>query len=335
MNLITGATGLLGSHIAERLRQRGEPVRALVRAGADTRWLDQLGGVEKAEGSLTDPQSLHAACRDVEVVYHAAARVGDWGPWEDFVRVTVDGTRHLMEAALAAGARRFLHISSISAYGHVNGEGLVLDETAPIGRELYKWAYYSRSKVMAEELLWEAHRTRGLPLTIVRPSWIYGERDRASVGRLVAAIGSGKAKLIGQGDNRLNLVYAGSVAEGAILAAQSEKAVGEAYNCSHDGAITQAGYQNKIAEVIGASPVTKSVPYSVAYRGGFLLELFGHALGRQSPPFITRYSVWLMGRRCFFECKKLGDQLGWAPAIDYDTGIRRAVEWHLAHSRPN
>ncbi len=117
MNLVTGATGLLGSHIVEQLCKRGLPVRALVRPGSDISWL-KTQGVELAAGDITDPASLRAACQGVDVVYHAAAKVGDWGPWQEFQRITVDGTRNVVEAAVAAGVRRLVHISSIRAYGY-------------------------------------------------------------------------------------------------------------------------------------------------------------------------------------------------------------------------
>src|SRR5262245_55461715 len=132
MNLVTGATGLLGSHIVEQLRRRGRPVRVLVRPGADRSWL-KMQNVESVDGDLFDEKSLRVACQGVTAVYHAAARVGDWGPWDDFVRVSIDGTRYLIDAAIASGVPRFIHVSSISAYGHRNGPGLVLDETAPLG----------------------------------------------------------------------------------------------------------------------------------------------------------------------------------------------------------
>ena len=92
MNLITGATGLLGSHIAEKLASAGEPVRVLVRPGSDTSFLDTLK-VEKALGDVTEPASLTAAMQGVRTVYHAAAQVGDWGPWDRFVAVSIEGTR--------------------------------------------------------------------------------------------------------------------------------------------------------------------------------------------------------------------------------------------------
>jgi nucleoside-diphosphate-sugar epimerase len=332
MNLITGATGLLGSHIAENLRAAGEPVRALVRAGSDTRFLEGLGA-ELARGDVTDPASLAEALRGVRTVYHAAAQVGDWGPWHRFVAVTIEGTRNMLAAAARAGVKRFLHVSSISAYGHPDGEGLVLDETAPLGVDLHRWSYYSRAKVQAEKIAWEAHRRGDVPLTVVKPSWLYGPRDRASMPRLIRAIRAGKAKLLGDGANRLNLTYAGNEAEGCILAATTDKALGQSYNLSNDGVITQAEYVNAIARCIGAPPVTKRVPYRVAYGAAFVMELFGHLFRTKKPPLVTRYSVWLIGRRCFFSADKARRELGWKPTVPYEQGIERAVKWCLENVR--
>jgi len=326
MNLITGATGLLGSHIAEKLVAAGEPVRALVRPSSDTRVLDTLG-VEKAIGDITDPSSLAEACKNVKTVYHAAAQVGDWGPWRRFVSVTIEGTRNMLLAARQAGVRRFLHVSSISSYGHPDGEGLVLDESAPLGVGLHKWSYYSRAKVQAEKLAWAAHQQGDLPVTVVKPSWLYGPRDRASMPRIIRAIRKGRAKLIGDGENRLNLTYAGNEAEGCILAATNEQAVGKAYNLSNDGILTQRQYFNKIAECLGAEPVRRKVPYKVAYGAAFMMELFGHLFRTKNPPLVTRYSVWLIGRRCFFSAQRARRELGWQPTVSYDQGIELTVKW--------
>ncbi len=327
MNLVTGATGLLGSHICEQLAA-AQPVRALVRRTSDTRFLDSLN-VEKVAGDLGDVAGLRRAMEGVDTVYHAAAQVGDWGPWKRFVAVTIDGTRNMLEAARDAGVRRFLHVSSISAYGHPDGKGLVLDESAPLGVHLHRWSYYSRAKAEAERLAWSAHERGDVPVTVVKPSWLYGPRDRASMPRLIRAIRAGKAKLIGNGTNRLNLTYAGNEAEGCILAATSDRAVGQAYNLSCDGVITQAEYMNKIADCLGAKPVTKKVPYRVAHTAAFFMELFGHMFRRKRPPLVTRYSVWLIGRRCFFSSDKARRELGWQPRVGYDEGIRLAVQWCL------
>ncbi|OQA00396.1 MAG: 3 beta-hydroxysteroid dehydrogenase/Delta 5--_4-isomerase [Planctomycetes bacterium ADurb.Bin412] len=328
MNLVTGATGLLGSHIAERLVQAGQPVRALVRAGSDTSFLDSLR-VEKIVANLANPSTLAAACQGVEVVYHAAARVGDWGPWSEFQRDTIEATKNMAEAAQKAGVRRFLHISSISAYGHPNGKNLVLDETAPLGTNLHRWSYYSIAKVEAEKLLWQMHRQQGLGLTVIRPSWIYGPRDRTSIARLHRMFTTGRIKILGSGNNRLNTVYAGNVADACLLAAQKEAAIGQAYNCSNDGEITQKEYMDKFAAAFGCRPPARKVPYWLAYSVGFDCECIGRLLRLKKPPFITRYSVWLMGRDVFFSTEKARRQLGWQSRIGYDEGIPLTAKWYL------
>ncbi len=326
MNLVTGASGLLGSHIVEQLRLRNRPVRVLVRGNSDTKWLKQQN-VEFVEGDITDRASLDRACAGVQTVYHSAARVGDWGPWADFVRITIDGTRNLAEAAAAAGCARFLHISSISAYGHPDGEGLVLDETAPLGVNLHRWSYYSRAKVQAENDLWAMHKAGRLPLTVIRPSWLYGPRDRATIFRLARLLREGKCKILGDGMNRLNVVYAGNVAEGAILAADSPKALGQAYNCCNDGEMRQKEWMNLLAAELGAPPVTKHVPYKVAYNVAFLMECFGHLFRTKKPPMITRYAVWLMGRRCYFSAEKARRELGWKSTVSYQEGVKKTIAW--------
>lgn len=334
MNLITGGTGLLGSHIIEQLRKRDQPVRALVRAESNTAWL-KTQDVELVTGDLADAESLRNACQGVTCIYHAAARVGDWGPWHEFQTYTIDGTRKLVEAAIGSGVKRFIHVSSVSAYGHGNPHGKVFTEADPLGQDMYRWAYYSRAKVAAEEIVWKAHREGKLAVTVIRPSWIYGIRDRASIARQVDAIRTGKMKIIGDGKNKLNVVYAGNVALGAILAAENDQAIGEAYNCSSDGDLTLEQYYNAIADALGEPRPKKHIPYGLAYSLAFLLECWGHLIGKKTPPLVTRYSVWLMGRRCFFSADKARRELGWKPEVTYEEGIPMTVKWYLDREKKN
>ncbi len=327
MNLVTGATGLLGSHIVEQLRRRGAPVRVLVRRGSDRSWL-ATQGVEFAEGDVTDAESLRKACAGCEVVYHSAARVGDWGPWEEFRQITIEGTQNIVNASIEAKVRRFVHISSISTYGYHTRDGTI-DETFDLGYKLYRWAYYSRSKIEAEHIVWDAHRSGKIQVTVIRPAWIYGERDRTTIARLVTMLRAGRAKILGRGDNRLNVVYAGNVAEGAILAAGNEKASGQAYNCSNDGEITQKQYFDLLARAVGVPPPRHHAPYRAAYIAGFLLECWGHLTASRKPPFITRYAVWLMGRRSYFSAEKARRELGWRATVTYEEGVPRTVRWYL------
>jgi nucleoside-diphosphate-sugar epimerase len=331
-DLVTGATGMLGSHIAERLVAQGRRVRALVRPTSDTRFLQSLG-IELVCGDLVDPDACVQAVRDVEVIYHAAAKVGDWGPWREFQASCIDATRNLGEAAVNAGIRRFLHISSTSAYGHPAEGGPPIDEAAPMGQNMWVWDAYTRSKVESEKVLWDLAARKGLPVTVIRPSWLYGERDRTTTARLVDRLRHRRVLLIGRGDNPLSAVYAGTVADAALLAAADPGSVGEAYNITNQGPITQRAFMNLLAEAADAPTVRRKVPYRLAYVVGFVLEAKGRLLRQARPPWVTRYATWLMGRELEYSTEKARTRLGWSPGLSYRESIDRTVRWLIEQER--
>jgi nucleoside-diphosphate-sugar epimerase len=323
LNVITGATGLLGSHIAEQLRERGERVRALVRPASDTTFLKQLG-VELAFGDLKERASLPGVLAGADVVYHCAARVGDWGPWRVFQREIIDATANLLDACRTAGVGRVLHVSSIIVYGHPRlPDGSSYTEDEPLGQNLRLWDYYCRAKVRAEGL---CRQYQG-DLTIVRPSWIYGPRDRTTLPRILKALDAGRVAIIGRGDNLLNVVYAGDVAEGAIRAANHPRAKGEAYNLSSEGEITQGDFLDLLADALERPRIRGHVSYSFAYWGGFISEVIGRMIRMRRPPHLTRYAVALVGRSTRFSIAKAREHLGWQPRTGAHEGVRRTLEW--------
>lgn len=324
LNVVTGATGLLGSHIAEQLRQRGDRVRALVRPGADTSFLQSIGA-ELVPGTLQDPASLVRFVEGADVVYHCAAKVGEWGPWRVFQEGILDATRNLLEACRAAQVGRVLHVSSITVYGHPRERTELFTEDEPLGQRL--WAigdHYCRAKVAAEELC----RTYEGPLTIVRPSWLYGPRDRVTVPRVLRALETGWARIVGPGDNLLNIVYAADVARGAILAAESPAAVGRAYNLASEGEITQRRLVDVATDLLGCPPVRKHVPFGLMFWTGFGLELLFRALCRPRPPVFTRYVVSLLGRSTRFSTARARTELGWRPEVGIEEGLCRTLPWY-------
>ncbi|HEY7156415.1 MAG TPA: NAD-dependent epimerase/dehydratase family protein [Gemmataceae bacterium] len=323
LNVVTGATGLLGSHIAEQLRTRGERVRALVRPNSDPTFLRQLG-VELAVGDLIEPDSLRRAVAGADVVYHCAARVGDWGPWRAFQREVIDATANLLDACRVVGVGRVLHVSSIIVYGHppICSERFTEDE--PLGQDLWLWDYYCRAKVRAEGL---CHQYPG-DLTIVRPSWMYGPRDRTTLPRVIKALDAGRVAILGDGDNLLNVVYAGDVAEGAIRAANHPQAKGQAYNLSSEGEITQQDFLNLLADSLGRPRLHRHVSYRMAFWGGFLSEVIGRIIRIRRPPHLTRYAVALIGRSTRFSIAKAYEHLSWRPRVGIHEGVRRTLEWY-------
>ncbi|WP_422929835.1 NAD-dependent epimerase/dehydratase family protein [Singulisphaera sp. PoT] len=327
---MTGGTGLLGSHLAERLVARGRNVRALVRPGSDTRFLESLG-VELVRGDLADDSDkLSRALDGCAILYHSAAKVGDWGTWAEFQAGCIDATENLAGAAASAGVLRFLHISSTSAYGHPTEGGPPIAEDASLGQNVWwPWDYYTWSKVECERMLWRVAGRDHLPLTVIRPSWLYGERDRTTTQRLINRLRRGQVRLIGPGGNPLSAVYAGTVADAAILAAEHPGSVGEAYNITNQGPITQEEFLNLFAAACGVPPMRRSLPYRLVFGASFLLEAQGRLRRKKEPPLISRYATWLMGRQLEYSTEKAARMLGWKPAYSYGESIDRAVRWFL------
>jgi nucleoside-diphosphate-sugar epimerase len=325
LNVVTGATGLLGSHLAEQLVARGERVRALVRPGSDTSFLRQLG-VELTVGDLTEAASLPRVVDGADLVYHCAARVGDWGPWHVFQREIIDATGNLLDACRTAAVGRVLHVSSITVYGHPRRGPELLTEDEPLGQNLWVWDYYCRAKIRAEELC----RQYPGDWTIIRPSWTYGPRDRTTLPRALRVLKAGRAAILGEGDNLLNIVYAADVADGAIRAANHPGALGQAYNLSSEGEVSQREFLDLLADVLGRPHIRRHVPYWLAFWGGLLSEVVGRTLSSSRPPPLTRYAVSLIGRPTHFSAAKARTQLAWIPRFSVREGVQRTLEWYEA-----
>ena len=317
---VTGASGFLGSYVAEQLKARGAHVRALVRPQSDTAFLSRLA-VELLYGDLRDPKSLRPLVAGADVVYHCAAQLGDWGPWSKFEQGTVLTTRHLVNACQADNAPRLLHVSSVAAYGHPLATDKQIDEESPLGQHLWLWDHYARSKMQAER---EAARL-GDRVTIVRPTWIYGPRDRVILPRIVSTVRAGRARLIGSGENRLNMVHAADMADGVVRAATHPAAGGRIYNLTSDGDITQRGFYDLLCDELELPRVERNVPRRVADIFGFACEICGRAIGQREPPRVTRHGISLLSRSTNFSNQRAREELGWHPAQHTEEGLREAL----------
>ncbi len=326
--LVTGATGFLGSHIAERLVQRGEPVRCLVRPTSDTSFLQSLG-VELVTGDITDAPTLNSALDGVGTVYHAAAMVGDWAPWSTFQSVTVSGTRNMLKAAGAARVRRFLHVSTDGVYRFKDLSSGV-DEESPLETKFGWLDYYRRAKTAAEQIARHSHRTGRVPVSIVRPALILGERDAAMLPGIIAFLKSGTATIIGNGKNRLPCVYAGDVAELCILAATSHDAAGETYNAVNPEHVTQLDLYRAVAAETGLKVPRRRVPLRVLYALAFAMEVRARARGWAHRPELSRFAVNLIGLDYQEDASKAERDLGWQPQVMMVEAVQRGVEWTRA-----
>ncbi len=331
--LITGAAGFLGSHTAEAFARRGDEVIPLVRATSRTDFLESLQ-LKPRPVALHDRTGLAQALRGVEVVVHTAAKVENFGRWEEFAEITVAGTRHVLQAAIAAGVRQFIHISSRGVYERPRQPGEPYDEATPYGQP-YQWSYYARAKIEAEQIVRDARQWGRISTTIFRPTWVYGPRDVNIFARLVEALRAGRLKFIGDGPNRMNLVYVTDAVRAIELAAANSRAHDQIYNLAADElSPTQREFVERLGALLDLPLPASRNSYAAAHRLGFLSECAAHATGYRVCPPVSRLSVLLLGGNRHFVNRKLREELGWQPLVGYEDGLRRTVNWYLGRGRP-
>jgi 2-alkyl-3-oxoalkanoate reductase len=317
--LVTGAAGFLGRRLTDLLVSSGERPRALMRS------LDGLADddVDIYAGDIADRALLEAAMDGVDRVLHCAARTGPWGPDSEYERTNVRGLETLVRTAMAAGVRRFVHVSSITVHGNdVRGEA---DEDAPLRVEPNP---YSRSKVAGERLLGRMIRDEGAPVTIVRPGWIYGPGDTASFARIAQRVERGQMITLGSGTNHLPLIYVDDVAEGIVLAGEAARAEGRSYLLVNDERVTQRDFVGAISAELGVAAPRRHIPYPLALRLGAVSEARGRLCRSKEPPPVMRYGLQLLGGENRFVIERARRELGFSPEVDVAEGVRRSVAWY-------
>lgn len=320
---ITGATGLVGGHAAEEAVHRGHRVRALVRATSDTRWLDHLG-VERIVGDLEDPAALKAGAAGADWIFNCAAKVGDWGTLEEFRRLNVDALRLLLDAACDAGVTRFVHVSSLGVYEGRDHHGT--DETTPPAANSLD--AYTRSKTEAEALVLDYHARRGLAATVVRPGFIYGERDRTVLPKLLTNLRRGTFAFFGSGEQMLNCVYVKNLVDAMFLAALNPAAVGEVFNITDGERVSKKRFVGRVAELAGLPVPTRRIPLPLARTLATVVEGTAKLLGAKKPPLINKARFKFLGLNLDYSIEKARRVLGYHPPFTFDAGIERAMAEH-------
>jgi nucleoside-diphosphate-sugar epimerase len=321
---------MIGSHLARRLLDEGWRVRALVRPTSDTALLQEWG-VERVEGDVGDPAgTLTAHLEDADYVFHCAALVSDWARLEEMVRVNVEGTRHLAEAAVACGRlRRFVYLSSMVVFGmHPQHD---LDETAPL---IHTNDNYNITKIRSEEVVQKLIRERGLPAAIVRPPYVYGPRDRQLLPRVLSNLKDGQFKFIGSGRQPFSLVYVGNLVEAMFLAATRPEATGEVFLVTNGDAVTRERFVEVICEETGYPKPSAHVP---TWLVRLLCPVFEglHSLRRsREPPLVNKMRVKFMATPLTYSIGKARRLLGYEPRGNTEETLRTTLAWFREH-RPD
>ncbi|MBA4371160.1 MAG: epimerase [Coriobacteriaceae bacterium] len=316
LNLVTGGSGFLGTHLARRLLARGEGVRVLDPAEPAS---DLRGRVEWVAGSVLDPGVLAEACRSRGIVFHTAALVPLAKAGRRFDDVNVRGTRNVADVCVAAGIRRLVHVSSSAVYDPAVTAMPITEQSPlrPVGR-------YGRSKRAAElEVVWAGER--GLEWAIVRPRTIVDEGRGGIFQILFDWVLAGRSVYtIGDGSNAFQLVSASDLAEACCAAAVLPEAAGETFNVGAE----EFGMLDELMRDLvrhagtGSRVVHLNAPLARA------------ALGLLDAVCLSPLADWhykTMDKPFWFSNAKARRVLGWAPKDSNRVMMVRAFEWYVRH----
>jgi dihydroflavonol-4-reductase len=318
-DLVTGATGFTGSHLALSLLRAGRQVRALVRDQARAREL-AAAGVELVAGDIRDPDALRRATAGVSTVYNIAALYRQAGlPRETYRAVNATAAGAIVEAAAAAGSRRVVHCSTVGVHGDV--EHPPASEDAP----LKPGDVYQETKLEGERLAREAGRRTGLQVTIVRPSGIYGPGDRRLL-KLFRGVARGRFPMLGSGKIYYHLTYIDDLVEGFRLCGEHPAAANRTYILAGGEVTTLNELVDLVADVAATKPPRVHLPVWPVWIAGAVCELLCAPFGLEPPLYRRRVDFYTKSRA--FDIGRARREIGYAPGVSLRDGIARTLEWY-------
>ncbi len=318
--LVTGGTGFTGKALVRRLLDEGHQVVALdhkegYKSAEISDW-----GAELVIGSVTDVDVVKRCMEGVEVVHHVAAAFRELNaPDIQYRAVNVDGTRNLLQAALDAGARKFVYCSTCGVHGNVdNPPG---DENSPIQPH----DYYQQSKYDAEPIVLE-YGEKGLESTILRPNAIFGPGDVGRFLLIFKQLARGWFPMFGSGQVLYHPLYIDNFLDAFVLAMEPRKGAGQAYLIADEEYLTIENLVRRTAAAMGQEFRFVHLPVWPVVAAGYVVEAFCKPFGIQ-PPLHPRRVDWYRHDRAF-KIDKAKRDLGYVPRVGLDEGLRYAVEWY-------
>jgi nucleoside-diphosphate-sugar epimerase len=323
--LVTGASGMLGEHVAALLVARGWTVRLLQRRHAR---LAEQAGVEEVLGSVADPDAVARAVEGADDVVHLAAKVSFAGDWDEFVLTNITGTRVVLESAREAGVQNVVFVSSPSvAHAGVS----IVGEPARRADPEHARGNYARSKAAAELLALEADAP-GFRVTAVRPHIVWGPGDTQLVERVVDRAGRGRLPLLDHGAALIDTTYVDNAAEAVVRALERiEWAHGRALVVTNGQPRTVAELIGGMCRAAGVEPPTRRVPGRLARAAGRVIEkAWALRPGADEPP-MTEFLAEQLSTAHWFDQRETREVLDWAPAVGIEEGFERLAAYYRTH----
>ena len=320
--LVTGGGGFLGGAIVRLLQQRGDDVRSFARSVYAE--LEALG-VEQIQGDIRDQNAVEQAVKGMDLVFHVAAKPGIWGDYSEYYQTNVTGTGNVISACIKHKVARLVYTSSPSVvFNGTDMEGV--DESAPYPAGFH--AHYPETKALAEQMVVDA-AGKGLLTIILRPHLIWGPRDNHLVPRIIKR--AKRLVRVGNGRNLVDTIFIDNAAEAHVAAADRLKInpglSGKIYFISQDEPMPAWDIINGILKAAGLEPVERSIPHKMAWLIGALLECVYKIFNLKGEPQMTRFLADELATAHWFDISAAKKDLGYAPRISTEEGLRRLEHW--------
>ena len=317
--LITGANGFLGAWLAKALVARGDDVKCLVRRGSDASALAEISSTI-VEGDVTNPPSLVAAMQGVHTVFHLAG-IRRGATRDEFMKVNAEGTRHVAEAMVSAGAKRFVLVGSLAATGpSINGVPRVESDT------FNPQEWYGESKAEAERIAFSFNGK--LEVTSCRPARIIGPGDHENL-TFFKLVKKGVILRIGGAERKLSFVDVEDVVDQLLLQADRPEAVGEAFFAASDETASVQELMTIVAGELKRSPRVVTVPERVLSMLGSAADAITNLTGRKLP-LNRKLARQLLAPGWTCRIDKARTLLGYAPKRKIADSLHRSAESYLA-----
>jgi 2-alkyl-3-oxoalkanoate reductase len=318
--LVTGGGGFLGSHLVRALLARGDEVTLLARG--DYPELRALGA-RTVRGDLCDGDAVAEACAGMDVVFHTAAKAGGWGDPREYERINVGGTDNVLAGCRKAGVAHLVYTSTPSVV-HTGGDIEGGDESLPYATRFT--ADYPRTKAEAERRVRAASDDR-LRTVSLRPHFIWGPGDRHLLPRLVERAKAGRLRRVGSGDPLTDTIYVDNCVHAHLLAAdrlrEGRPIGGRVYFVSDGAPVGLWTMAERMLAAAGVGPIAGSVPTWAAMGAGALLEAWHGLTRNEREPLMTRFGASQLAHAQWFRIDAARADLGYAPVVSRDEGLRR------------
>lgn len=322
---MTGAAGFLGGVVTRQLLEAGHEVAVLVR-----REVPELSalGAEVRRADLRNRPRVVECCRDVDCVFHVAAKAGIWGSYQEYFAANVQATRNVLEGCRQAGVERLVYTSSPSVtFGGSSTPGV--DESYPYPKRFLN--AYSRTKALAEQIVLEADARDQVMACALRPHIIWGPGDAHIVPRLVSRARAGRLVRVGDGTNLVDITYVDNAARAHLLAADrlAEKSPvrGRPFFISQGEPVNLWGWVDDLLARLDVPPVRRALPLWGAYLLGAVLEGLWGALRLPDEPPMTRFMAAQLGTSHYYDISAARELLGYRPEVSTEEGLERLVAW--------